>query len=291
MAIDPADDRELRLSDGTRITYRVVGDEGPPLLLCNGVTTTHFFWDGALAGWGHRRVIQWDYPGHGTSGPAHSPASARLPALAEAACRVLDAVEVDSAPLVGFSMGSEVALLAALQAPDRFSATVSLLGPAGRLFDTALWGVGGRTTRTLLRALPQASLGVFHKALHLGMSSPLTYAGGRLLGLYGSETRPHQVRALADHLGTLHAPTVREMVLSAGELDLYPRLHTLQSPLLIVTGERDAFAPARTVGRAMHAAAPGSQLAVLRDGTHGSLFGHASTIVETIERFFSQHDV
>ena len=56
-------------------------------------------------------------------------------------------------------------------------------------------------------------------------------------------------------------------------------------------GERDAFAPARTVARPMRDAAPRAQLVVLEAGTHGSLFGHARMIVEAIERFFGEHDV
>lgn len=267
----------------------MIGDEGPPLLLCNGVTTTHFFWEETLEHWSPRRIVQWDYPGHGRSSAAMSEQTASIESLAEISCRVLDDVGIERAPVVGFSMGSEVALLAALEYPDRFDAAVSLLGPAGRLFDTALWGLGGRTAGALLRTLPNVALGAFHRTLHWGMANPLTYRSGRLLRLFGEETQPHHVRALAEHVGTLHAPTLRAMLVSAGALDLRPRLASLACPLLILSGERDAFAPARTVARPMKAAAPQAELAILEHGTHGSLFGHATLIVEAIERFFAKH--
>lgn len=280
---------ELRRHDGTRITYRVTGDEGPWLLLCNGVTTTHNFWSGAVSRWPDRRVIQWDYPGHGQSGPAETPAAAHMPGLVETCIELLDALEVETASLAGFSMGSQVALLTALEHPERFDAVVSVLGPSGRLFETALWGVGGKTFETLLRVLRGPSVHLLHKAVNLATLSPATYAVGRLLTLYGAETSKEDVRTITAHMRTLHAPTLREMLLSAGALDLGPRLASMKPPLLIVTGEQDAFAPASTVGRPMKANAPQAELVVLREGTHGSLFGHAPVIASTIDRFLRRH--
>lgn len=276
---------QLQRSDGTRIAYRVLGDHGPWMLLCNGVTTTHDFWDGVVRRWPNRRLIQWDYPGHGTSSPAASPPSARLPALASICVDLLDTLQVEQASVVGFSMGSQVALLAALEHPTRFDAVVSLLGPAGGLFDTALWGIGGRTAAALLERVPGRSVHLLHGALNLAARSPATYATGRLLGLFGPETSKSDLRKVTTHLSQVDAPTVREMLLSAGSLDLRPRLASLQPPLLIVTGERDSFAPASTVGRPMKRHAPQAELVVLREGTHGSLFGHAGLIAASIDRF------
>lgn len=276
---------QLQRDDGTRIDYRVLGDRGPWMLLCNGVTTTHDFWDGVAERWPDRRLIQWDYPGHGKSSAACSPASARMPALASICVDVLDALEVERASVVGFSMGSQVALLAGLESPDRFDAVVSLLGPAGGLFETALWGVGGKAAAALLAGLPGRSVHLLHGALNLAARSPATYAAGRLLGLFGPETSKSDLRKVTTHLRRVDAPTVREMLLSAGALDLRPRLAGLHPPLLIITGERDSFAPASTVGRPMKAHAPQAQLVVLREGTHGSLFGHADLIATAIDRF------
>ena len=281
---------ELRREDGTRIAYRVHGDHGPWLLLCNGVTTTHDFWDGALAHWHHRRVIQWDYPGHGASGPAVTSASANMSALSQACVTLLDTLGVERASVAGFSMGSQVSLLAALEHPERFDAVVSVLGPAGGLFDTALWGVGGKSIEALLKALRGPSLDLFYGALKLAVRTPLTYRAGRLLSLYGAEASKSDVARIADHMRRLHAPTLREMLMSASEVDLRPRLRDLEAPLLIITGERDTFAPAATVGRPMKALVPDAELVVLREGTHASLFGHAPVIAGAIDRFLRARD-
>jgi len=282
-------DEELRRADGTRIAYRVTGDHGPWLLLCNGVTTTHDFWDGAVPHMPGRRIVQWDYPGHGASGPALRPDSAHMPALAHSCVALLDALGIERASIAGFSMGSQVALLAGLDHPDRFDAVASVLGPAGRLFDAALWGVGGWTASRLLRLLRGSSVHLLHQGLNLAVALPTTYAAGRALGLYGDETSKADIARVTAHMRTLHAPTLREMLLSAGALDLRPRLRDLAPPLLIITGERDAFAPAASVGRPMKRHAPQAELVVLREGTHGSLFGHATVIAATLDRFLSAH--
>ncbi len=283
--------RHLAMSDGTRIGYRIVGDEGPTVVLCNGVTTTHDFWEGSLDRWQGRRVVLWDYPGHGDSGPARTRASAQLPALAEVTISLLDALEIERASLVGFSMGSQVAIAAGLHAPSRFDAVASVLGPAGGLFDTALWGVGGKTAAALLNTLSGSSVQLLHGVVKLAVRSPATYSVGRALGLYGPESSRADIRRVTDHLASIHAPTVREILLSAGALDLRPDLGSLQPPLLIVTGERDTFAPASTVGRPMKRWAPDAELVVLCEGTHASLFGHGSIIVDRIETFFARHGI
>ncbi len=283
--------QRLTLADGTSIAYRVIGSGGPTVVLCNGVTTTHDFWEGSLDRWQDRRIVLWDYPGHGASSPARSRASTQLPALADITVALLDALDTERASLVGFSMGSQVAIAAGLQAPSRVDAVASILGPAGGLFDTALRGVGGKVAAALLNGLPGASVHLLHGALKLGIRTPFTYAAGRALGLYGPETSRADIRGVTDHLASIHAPTVREILLSAGGLDFRPELASLQPPLLIIAGERDTFAPAKTVGRPMKAWAPNAELVVLCEGTHGSLFGHGSIIVDRIETFFAQHAI
>ena len=259
------------------------------MLLCNGVTTTHDFWEGAIDLWKDRRVILWDYPGHGDSGPAQTPAAAQMPALARTCVTLLDTLGVEQASVAGFSMGSQVGILAALEYAERFDAVVSVLGPAGGLFDTALWGVGGKSIEALIKALRGPSVSLAYGALKLAVRTPLTYRAGRLLSLYGPETSREDVARITEHMRRLDAPTLREILMSASTLDLRPRLRDLQAPLLIVTGERDTFAPASTVGRPMKAQAPDAELVVLREGTHASLFGHAAVIADAIDRFLRAH--
>jgi len=98
---------------------------GPPLVALHGFTLTgqQFAPSGALLG---RTVIAPDLPGHGRSVDASTD-------LAD----VIDAVAstVESAghplPVIGYSQGGRLALLAALERPDAFSALVLISANAG----------------------------------------------------------------------------------------------------------------------------------------------------------------
>jgi pimeloyl-ACP methyl ester carboxylesterase len=133
--------------------------------------------------------------------------------------------------------------------------------------------------------MPDRLVGPVGAAAKLATHGPLPWALGRALGLYGPETRVRDVARYMVNFRRLHAPTVRWMVLAAARHDASDVLRAMPAPLLVIAGARDAFAPADTVGYPMHAAAPGSRLVVLADGTHGSPFGHADRIERLTEEF------
>ena len=274
-------------ADGTSLAWRATG-QGPPLVLANGVTTTDVAWGPLLSRWAEgRRVISWDYKGHGASEPARSLDAVTMAALADDLRRVMDAAGVERAPVVGYSMGSQVAFEVYRAIPDRVEAIVSVLGPVRRMLDTALYGIGGRTVEQLLRVLPAATVPAVGWAAKLATRAPGIYAAGRALGLYGSETAPTDIAAYIDHFRRLHMPTVRWMVLAAAEHDATDVLAHADVPVLLVCGGKDVFAPADEVGQLMHAMAPGSKMVLLPDGTHGSPFGHADRIGRVIDEFFA----
>lgn len=277
-------------ADGTRLAWRSVGD-GPPLVLANGVSTTDTFWVRLRPAWARRwRVITWDYKGHGDSEPARSEAGTELSSLADDLRRVMDAAGVERAPLVGFSMGSQVVIEACRHFPDRIAAVVSLLGPARRMLDTAFRGRGPWIERGL-RALPDRAVPALHRVAKVALRLPGAYRAGRLFGFYGEETSALDVAQYIDHFDRFHPLTVVRIVRSAARHDtgdLLPGLVLrLGVPLLVVTGRHDAFAPADLVGVPIWATASGSRLVVLADGTHGSLFGHAHRIERVVEEFFA----
>ena len=272
-------------ADGTALAYRTAG-QGPPLVLVNGVSTSMFFWKKILPRWaGRYRVVLWDYKGHGDSEPAKTREGTTIHAMADDLIRVMDAAGVARAPVVGFSMGSQVALEACRLHADRLAAVVSLLGTAGRVMDTALWSVGGKVAKAALTRMPRRAIPGLRRAAQLGLRLPGVYRAGKTMRLYGNETAPHDIAAYIKHFGQLDPQTVVDIVLAAGEHDAADVLGGLQMPLLVIAGARDVFASVEKVSQPIHAAAPGSQLVVLPEGTHGSLFGHDAEIDAAIEAF------
>jgi pimeloyl-ACP methyl ester carboxylesterase len=276
----------VNAADGTALAVRVRGD-GPPLVLVNGITTSEFFWRHLLPGWTARHtVVTWDFKGHGESDPAATIEATTIEACADDLRRVLDAVGIERAPVVGFSMGSQVVLEAARTASDRLSAIVSLLGPAGRLFDTAL-APFGPAIRAFLHRMPKPGIGPALRGLHASMFTPGVETLVRWLGFIG-HVPPDDIAAFKAHFGRLHAPTVAAMALAAGEHDARDVLPTLDVPLLVIAGDRDRFAPSKTVGLPIAERARDVELVRIPGGTHTALFEMPEVIGAAIDDFLER---
>ncbi len=278
-------DRSLVTADGSRLAYRVAG-EGPVMLLTNGITTSNFFWHYLHPRWTDQaKVVTWDLPGHGRSGPAPDPTAVTIPALARQLLAVLDAAGDERATLVGFSMGCQVCLEAYRQAPSRVEALVLLLGPAGQVFSTALGPLG----KLLHRAISQMSPRLFRHSLRgvqRLVGSRLGPPLGRGLRLIGPHATAADVQHYIDHfVRDLDPPSLAAMALAAqahSAADLLPKITV---PTLVVGGDRDIFAPSTRVAAQFQPQIPGSELLRLPYGTHTSLFEHHAEIGAAVDDF------
>lgn len=112
-----------------RLRYASRGDDGPALVLIHGFGGDLDNWLFNIDALAERaRVYAFDLPGHGQSVKAIEDPS--LAALAGALQAFLDTVEVDSAHLVGHSMGAAVAARLACDAPERVQ-SLTLIAAAG----------------------------------------------------------------------------------------------------------------------------------------------------------------
>jgi pimeloyl-ACP methyl ester carboxylesterase len=107
---------------GTEIAYYERGN-GPPLLMMIGTGSAMAEWDPALLRVLARehRLILFDYPGMGLSGPWHG---SSFSSLARTAVGLLDELEIERAAVLGWSMGGFVAQRMAIEHPERVSSLV-----------------------------------------------------------------------------------------------------------------------------------------------------------------------
>lgn len=130
----------FRPASGIEIAYDDVG--GPDL---RAVVLVHGFSSNRNEGWKRtgwyaaldqrkERLIALDLRGHGQSTRSHDPADYGQDAMAGDIVALMDHLGVRRASLIGFSLGAQLALGAALDHPERFDHLV--LGGVGmRLFD------------------------------------------------------------------------------------------------------------------------------------------------------------
>ena len=185
---------ELRRSGP--IAYREAG-AGPALLLLHGIGGSSKTWEEQYRAFaGSHRVIGWDAPGFGGSGPAPE---ATADCWADEAAGLLDRLGVETAALLGHSMGGIVAPRIASRHPGRISRLVlsgtraGFVGTPGfaeRLheFDT-LTPAGRGRARAAAMAAPGARPEVLERLARIaGEVSREAFAGGAAV-LDGTDNR------------------------------------------------------------------------------------------------------
>ena len=104
-------------ADGTQIAWYERG-RGPALVMLMGTGSTMAEWDPALLRLlaRHQRLILFDYPGVGLSGPWRGRS---FDSLADSTAALMDAIGVEHADVLGWSMGGFVAQRLAVDHPER----------------------------------------------------------------------------------------------------------------------------------------------------------------------------
>ena len=242
---------------GQLVHYR---DEGPqddpvPLVLVHGTAASLHTWQGwAGALRGSKRVITFDLPGFGLTGPftgEYAPDDYRADTLARFTLDFLDARHVARFAIGGNSLGGEVAWRVAALAPQRVTQLI-LVDASGYAFTPEHVPAGFQAAR-----VP----GLNKIAEYL---TPRAVVEDSVRDVYGDPSRVSG--ALVDRYfelltreGNRHALNVR---LREIDTDLAPgRIRTLQVPTLILWGAADRLIPPVNAQK-FHADIAGSQLVV-----------------------------
>jgi 3-oxoadipate enol-lactonase len=103
--------------------HRFDGDEASPVVvLANSLAATLEMWDGQVPALTERfRVLRYDHPGHGYSGPDEIDG---MESLARGVLDLLDGLELERVSFCGVSIGGAVGMRLALDAPTRFERLV-----------------------------------------------------------------------------------------------------------------------------------------------------------------------
>lgn len=245
----PSDFIEL---DGLLVHYR---DQGPtsdpvPLVLIHGTSASLHTWEGWVAGLSTtRRVISFDLPGFGLTGPNadHDYTDARYVAFVR---QLLARLGVGRVILAGNSLGGEIAWQVALADPSRVAGLV-LVDAAGFEFVPESLPLGFRIARIPVLREPMRWV------------LPRRAIEDSVLSVYGDPSRV--TSALVDRYYELALREGNRVALMRRMDQLAPgpveRLGEIKVPTLILWGERDRLIPLRW-GQAFEKGIPGSKLVV-----------------------------
>jgi len=237
------DDRKTYIYTGSRAFDPTL----ETVVFIHGAALDHTVWLLQSRYFAHhgRNVLVPDLPGHGRS---EGPPCATIPDMADWVWRALDALEVQSAALVGHSMGSLVALEAAARQPER-ARRLALLGSAVPM------------------AVAEPLLGAARDDRHAGLDMINIWGHSAAAQIGGSETPGMWMTGAAIRLLERAAPGILYNDLNA--CNEYG--HGLESaariacPTLMIAGRSDIMTPLK-VARDLVAAIPDAELEALDCG-------------------------
>ena len=231
-----------------RLCVETVGaPDDPTILMISGAAESMDGWDpvwcGQLAAAG-RRVVRYDHrdTGRSTASPAGHP-SYPGSALSGDVLRILDALDVDRAHLVGLSMGGGIAQEVAARHPDRV-ATLTLIAtsPAGRRQDDApLPPPETRVAETFDDPLPEPDWTDRQAVVDYLVESYRPYAGS--LGFDEPATR-RLVEHVVDRTVDIEAASKNHWLV-AGDEEQGFAMSDIVAPTLVIHGTDRPDVPAR----------------------------------------------
>ena len=266
-ALVDADSRFVDLplgSDTLSVHYKEAGDPGRSLVLLHGFGASLFSWREVMAPLAaSNQVIAFDRPAFGlTERPLREtwgtvsdwasgvPYSAQ--AQADLTIALLDERGMDKAVLVGNSAGGAIAMLVALEHPERVEALV--------LISPAVYNGGANWAARLLLNTPQMQ--------HIG---PLIARRIQEWGDDFARSAWHDPERITDavwqgYLAPLQIQdwdrSLWELTAASRQLGLADRLAELALPVLVITGDDDRIVPTEQSVR-LAGALPNAELAVI----------------------------
>jgi pimeloyl-ACP methyl ester carboxylesterase len=275
--------------NGIEIEYVTDGDRShPALLLVMGLGAQLITWPAGFVDQLRRRgffLVRFDNRDSGLStkfeglpdiaalfsGTDLSSAPYRVEDMADDAAALLDELGIDTAHVVGVSMGGMITQALVINHPERFLTATSIMSTTG---DRSVGAPTGEAMTALLRPVATSREDAIDASVE----------GSRVIG---SPAYPTDVGLLRERAAAAYdrsfcpEGTARQLGAILGSPDRTEGLHGVRIPFLVVHGEADPLVTP-SGGAATAAAVPGSELITIPGMGHDLPEALWSTIVDAI---------
>jgi len=254
---------------------------GAPVVFVHGFSNDRFVWDDLVGALPDNRAIRHDLRGHGDSGWSLD-CRYHLFDHARDLLEVVDALGIESAALVGHSLGGNIAALFAARNPARVSRLVMI--DSGPALGVDAWRRASSDVSEQARAYE--SVAEYRKLL--GLAYPLA-AGAALERLARTSLvqrrdgrfEPKLDPALLELLGT-------EAELRETEATLWDALAKLRCPVLLARGERSAMLPEEVARKMTERVISNARLAQIPNAGHAVMFDSGAELARVVCDFLDE---
>lgn len=278
-----------RSFDGTKLFYRSFGRGQPPLICCNGLGVSSFFWVYFERYFRvSHQVVTWDYRGHGHSELKKNPKNFSISALVKDCIAVLDTLEIKKGIFLGHSLGVQIIFELYRRHPDRVAGLIPCFGtyghPMDSFYNTRLSRYLFKLTYALSTTFPTQS----HWISRVLLDNPLSFfMGGLLKIMHTGMIKKEDVDRYIKHILSVDPIFFTMLLKSAQEHTAEDLLKNVRVPTLVVSGELDQFTP-MWISKKMNRLIPKSELFIMQKASHAGLVEQPDLINLRIEKFLNE---
>lgn len=255
-------------ANGIEINYKIAG-EGPVVALSHSLGFNLSMWDEQVRVLSQRyRVLAFDTRGHGQS--SAPPGAYTLEQMAEDVHALLTGLNIAETHFVGLSMGGMIGQVLALAHPRMITSLV-LCDTTSR-YPAGAWPLWEERIRTVKE---QGMEPLVEPTLQRWFTAPYRKRHPEVMDRIRPVLRgtPSQ-----GYIGCCHA---------VPKINVTDRLGSITCPAVVIVGEEDPGTPVE-MAKAMHAALPSAELAILRSASHLSNIEQAEEFNRILLRFLDR---
>jgi 3-oxoadipate enol-lactonase len=262
----------VHVADGTRIHYEVTGRPGAtPILMIQGLGASKNAWNLQRIAMATRfRSISLDNRGAGRSDKPKQPFT--LEQMADDAIAVLDAAGVETAHVVGASMGGVISQIIAVKYPHRVrSLTLVCTACRNHPWRQELLQSWAHTAeeKGMIEVGKEAAQWVMSPRSFRRLVPAFTWMGP-LAALRPRHSFVSQIQAILD---------TRE--------DLVDELYSITAPTMVIVGNQDILTP-RGDSEEIAERIPNAELVVISGAAHGLMMEHSTTFNKILIEFLQR---
>ena len=265
----------VHATDGTRIHYEVTGKSGAtPVLMIQGLGASKNAWNLQRIAMATRfRIISFDNRGAGRSDKPTEPFT--LEQMADDALAVLDAAGIETAHVVGASMGGVISQIVAVKYPHRVrSLTLVCTACRNHPWRQELLQSWAKTAadKGMIEVGKEAAQWVMSPRSFRRLVPAFTWMGP-LAALRPRHSFVSQIDAILN---------TRE--------DLVDQLSTITAPTMVIVGNQDILTP-RGDSEEIAERIPNAELVIISGAAHGLMMEHSSTFNRILIEFLQRTEL